>query len=174
LLGLNCVLALAILPSRAVLAAHLTVRPQTLARIVEGVLNLLLAVWLTARFGLAGTVVSTSLAALSTSFWYLPRLTLRVLGSDWRLPRDLRARIGFFVAAVLFAAWLGRAAAGSLAGYPGAIAGALLTAAGGLLLLWATLLDPWAKTRLMDWARSILVGIPGVAAPLGATSSVAE
>ena len=171
LLGLNCVFALTILPSRAVLAAHLTVRPQTLARLAEGALNLALAVWLTAGFGLAGTVLSTSLAALGTSVWYLPRLTLRVLASDRRSLRDAYGRIALFAAMLAPVVWMGRAAADSLAGYPGAVAAALLTAAGGVLLLWVTLLDSWVKSRLTFWARSLLFGVPRAAAPLVGASA---
>jgi O-antigen/teichoic acid export membrane protein len=164
LLGLNCVLALAILPSRAVLAANLVVRPQTVARLVEGGLNLALAIGLTARFGLAGTIGSTALAALATSFWYLPRLTLKVLESDWRAMRDVPQRIALFAAAVAAAAWMGRTVAGSVAGLPGAICGALFPAAFGAALFWMMLLDSRVKRRLALWARSLPAGASLIAA----------
>lgn len=171
LLGLNCVLALAILPSRAVLAAHLTVRPQTLARLVEGGLNLALAVWLTPRLGLVGTALSTSLAALAASFWYLPRLTLRVLGLEARWIREVSRKITVFTLLLLPAAWLGRSWAASVGGYPGAAAGSLFTVAWGLSLLWAMLLDPWVKSRLIASVASIFVDAPPQAAPLGANAA---
>lgn len=173
LLGLNCVLALAILPSRAVLAAHLTVRPQTLARLVEGVLNLALAIWLTARFGLAGTAGSTALAAFATSFWYLPRLTLQVLGGSWRAMEDVPRRLAIFAAAVVVAAWLGRTVAAFLAGLPGAAAGGLLTAGCGVVLFWATLLDPWVKNRLAGWLCSRLPGASAMTAFAGTATATA-
>ncbi len=167
LLALNCVLALVILPSRAVLAAHLTVRPQTMARILEGALNLVLAIWLTSRLGLIGTVLSTSLAALATSAWYLPQLTLRVLRADPRAMHDALGRLALFAAAMSLAAGFGHAAAGSLAGYPGAAAGALVTGVCGAALMWSLLLDAWVKARLAAWCRSLALGAPAVAAPAG-------
>lgn len=154
LLGVNCVLALAVLPSRAVLAAHMTVRPQTLVRLVEGALNLALTILLTRWLGLTGTVLSTSLAALVTSVWYLPRLALRVLDADWRSMQHASGRAGLFAVATLLGAGLGRAVATSLAGFAGAVAGGLFTATCGLALLWMLLLDPWVKDRLVGWACS--------------------
>jgi O-antigen/teichoic acid export membrane protein len=171
LLGLNCVLALAILPSRAVLAANLAVRPQTLARLIEGGFNLALAVWLTPRLGLAGTALSTSLAALATSFWYLPRLTLRVLGLGGGWIREVAGRIMVFALLLLPVAWLGRSWAASVGGYTGAAAGSLFTVTCGLSLLWAMLLDPWVKSRIITAAASIFVDRPPQAAPLGASAA---
>ena len=155
LLGLNCVLALAILPSRAVLAAHLTVRPQTLARLIEGGLNLVLAIWLTSRFGLIGTILSTSIAALATSFWYLPRLVRRVLGPDGRPIGEAYRKIAVFALLLLPAAWLGRSVAALIGGLTGAAAGSLFAAAWGLALMRTMLLEPWVKTRLVAWAVSL-------------------
>jgi O-antigen/teichoic acid export membrane protein len=171
LLGVNCVLALAILPSRAVLAAHLTVRPQTLARLVEGGLNLVLTVWLTSRLGLVGTALSTSLAALAASFWYLPRLTLRVLRLEARWIHDISRRIAVFTLLLLPAAFLGRSLAASVGGYSGAAAGSLFTVACGLSLMWGMLLEPGVKSRLIASAASMFVGPPPPAAPLNATAA---
>jgi O-antigen/teichoic acid export membrane protein len=171
LLGVNCVVALSILPSRAVLAAHLTVRPQTLARLIEGGLNLALTVWLTSRLGLVGAVLSTSLAALATSFWYLPRLTLRTLGPESCWVREICRKIAVFTLLLLPAAWLGRSWAASTGGFAGAAAGALFTVACGLSLLWATLLDAWVKSRFIAAFASIFGNPPPQAAPLGANAA---
>jgi O-antigen/teichoic acid export membrane protein len=172
LLGLNCVLALAILPSRAVLAAHLTLRPQTLARLIEGGLNLVLAIWLTSRFGLIGTILSTSLAALATSFWYLPRLVRKVLGPDGRSIGEAYRQVAVFALLLLPVAWLGRSLAASVGGFAGAAAGALCTAAWGLALLWAMLLESWVKNRLLAWAVSAFARRGLQDAPLGANAAV--
>jgi O-antigen/teichoic acid export membrane protein len=157
LLGINLVLALAILPSRAVLAAHLTVRPQTVARLAEGGLNLALAVWLTLQFGLVGTALSTSLAALATSFWYLPRLVLTVLGLGARWILEAGAEIAVFAIFLLPAAWLGRTWATSIGGYEGALAGSSLAVVCGLTLQWVMLVDPPVKSKLIHWARASLL-----------------
>jgi O-antigen/teichoic acid export membrane protein len=157
LLGLNCVLALAILPSRAVLAAHLTVREQTLARLAEGGLNLALALWLTAQLGLMGTVLSTSLAAVLTSLWYLPRLTLRVLGLQTGWILEAVRKTAVFAVVLLPAAWLGRSWALSIGGYGGAAAGALFAVSCGLTLVWLMLVDPPVKSALTGWMRAALL-----------------
>jgi hypothetical protein len=170
-LGVNCVVALAILPSRAVLAAHLTVRPQTLARLIEGGVNLALTVWLTSRLGLVGTVLSTSLAALATSFWYLPRLTLRTLDLESCWIRETSRKIAVFTLRLLPAAWLGRSWATAAGGFAGAAAGSLFTVACGLSLLWATLLDSWLKGRIIAALASMLGDRPPKAAPLGANAA---
>ena len=174
LLGLNCVRALAILPSRAVLAAHLTVRPQTLARLIEGGLNLALAVWLTARLGLVGTALSTSLAALATSFWYLPRLTLHVLGLDGHWMREVARKVAVFALLLLPAAWLGRTWAASIGGFSGAAAGSLFIAACGLSLMWAMLLEPSVKARLILWVRITLLKRVGSANATRAAHALAK
>jgi O-antigen/teichoic acid export membrane protein len=171
MLGVNCVVALVILPSRAVLAAHLTVRPQTLARLIEGGLNLALTIWLTSRLGLVGTVLSTSLAALATSFWYLPRLTLLTLGLETRWVREISRKVAVFTLLLLPAAWLGRCWAASAGGFAGAAAGALFTVACGLLLMWVMLLDAWVKTRLIAALASILGSPPPQAIALGANAA---
>ncbi len=157
LLGVNCVVALAILPSRAVLAAHLTVRPQTLARLVEGGLNFVLALWLTSWWGLLGTILSTSLAALATSFWYLPRLARRVLGTDGCALQATCRKLAVFALLLLPAVWLGRSAATSVGGLGGAAAGALCAAIWGVALMWAMLVEPWVKAGLMAWVVAAVV-----------------
>jgi O-antigen/teichoic acid export membrane protein len=173
LLAVNCVVALAILPSRALLAAHLTVRPQTLARLVEGGLNIVLAVWLTSRLGLPGTALSTSLAALASSFWYLPRLAMRVLRPERPWILDVARKTALFAGLLLPAAWLGRCWAASIGGYRGAAAGALLTVACGLSLMWAVLLDPWVKRRLLATAAG-LPAFPGRRGALLGASAVTK
>jgi hypothetical protein len=102
-------------------------------------------------------VLSTSLAALPTSFWYLPRLALRVVGRDWRWAVDLSRQFMPFALLLLPVAGLGRAWAAAVGGYPGAAAGALLTAVWGLALLWRMLLDRGAKSSLEQVLRSRFV-----------------
>ncbi|MDD3582349.1 MAG: hypothetical protein PHW74_15200 [Desulfobacca sp.] len=74
-LGLNLIINCWVLPNRATLSAALIVRPQTISRVIEGILNLSLAIILGRYFGLPGIVFSTALAGILTSCWYLPRLT---------------------------------------------------------------------------------------------------
>lgn len=67
-----------ILPNRATLAAALIIRRHALSRIIEGVANLVMSVWLGLWLGLPGVIAGTALACLTTSYWYLPRLTAQL------------------------------------------------------------------------------------------------
>jgi O-antigen/teichoic acid export membrane protein len=82
-LALNLIANSWVLPNRAVLSAALVVRPQTLSRIVEAVINLSLSVLLGHYLGLIGIVCATAIASLLTSSWYLPLLTARLFSRGW-------------------------------------------------------------------------------------------
>ena len=77
-LAMNLIVHAWVLPNRAILSAGLIVRPQTISRIIEGGLNFGLAVLLGIHFGLLGIVISTAIAGIITSCWYLPLLTARL------------------------------------------------------------------------------------------------
>jgi Na+-driven multidrug efflux pump len=81
----NLVVHCWVLPNRAVLSSAMIVRPQTLSRIVEGILNLLLAVLFAQWWGVVGIVFSTAVAAVFTSMWYLPFLTARLFNRSFWL-----------------------------------------------------------------------------------------
>lgn len=63
-----------VLVSRAFLSSQLIVKSQSVCRIAEGVLNLLLSLSLVHLLGVSGVMAATLFAGLFTSFWYLPYL----------------------------------------------------------------------------------------------------
>lgn len=77
-LALNLIVHAWVLPNRAALTAGLIVRPQAISRIIEGGLNLGLAIILGSYYGLLGIVISTAIAGILTSCWYLPWLTAKL------------------------------------------------------------------------------------------------
>lgn len=84
-LALNVIIHAWVLPNRAILSANLVVRPQTLSRLLEGVLNITVAVLLARWIGVVGIVFSTAIAGILTSNWYLPYLTSKMFGRPYRL-----------------------------------------------------------------------------------------
>lgn len=77
-LAFNIIVHAWVLPNRAVLSANIIVKPQTISRIVEGVLNITLSVLLAYRFGIVGIVLSTAIAGFMTSNWFLPYLSSKL------------------------------------------------------------------------------------------------
>jgi hypothetical protein len=118
-LAFNVILNYWVLPNRAILSANLSVRSQTLSRIVEGTLNLPL---LTAR------MFNRPFARF---LWEDASPTLALLGC--------LAIIAPFV----------RQLAGQIGGYEGAAAGIFLTAAAGTVLLWFIVLDKSVRARII-------------------------
>jgi len=150
--GLDMALAAALLtqvwtlPHRAVLTGALQVRPATLTRVAEGLLNLPLSIALAVRFGLPGVLWGTAVAALFTSAWALPRLAGRELDLDARsVWRPLKAA-GWSAALLFPASW--RLREMGLEGFAGAAFSAALIGGAGLLLLWTVGLDPSTRHTL--------------------------
>lgn len=89
-----------ILPNRATLASGLIVKPQSMCRILEGCLNLALAIPLGWYFGLLGIVISTALASILTSCWFLPYLSATLFKQDFQsflLPKTYRVFLFFLL-----------------------------------------------------------------------------
>jgi len=139
--ALDAALALALiartvpLPSRAALASGLIVRPQTLVRLAEGVLNLVLSIFLAMFLGLAGVVLGTSTAAAATSAWRLPVMASRMFEAGSASISSSRWALAFGVVLIVSAV-CGRWAAESLGGYAGAAMAMGMTAATGLTFIW--------------------------------------
>lgn len=145
------------LPNRAILASALVVRPQTLARVAEGVLNLALSLFLGARFGLVGVVAGTFAAAVLSSCWYLPLLTARTFGVGYRrlLWTDSSRLLPLALAVAPVAAgarWVGE----RLGGFPGAGAAMCITLAAGAALLWTVAFDEPLRAYIRRAARGTL------------------
>lgn len=149
-LFLNMMVNTWILPNRAILSSSLIVKPQTLSRIVEGALNILLSVILTLRFGLIGVALSTSIAAFLTSFWYLPRLTAGLFG--FRFLRFWQAEAGRLLVFLLMMfpiSFFGREISSEVRGLPGAVVGASVTGVCGLSILWIFVFDGMMRGRIL-------------------------
>lgn len=138
------------MPNRVVLSANLAVRDQSLVRMLEGVVNVILSVVLGLKFGLIGVVAANFLAALVTSMWMMPLLTARMFSYSFGkfLWGDVAPAILLMVA--LFpVAYGARAAALSIPGFGGAIVGAAITCFFGLILVWFIMLDKGLRERLL-------------------------
>lgn len=136
-LALNLVVHSWVLPNRAVLSSALVVRPQTLSRIVEAVLNLGLSILLGHYYGLIGIVLGTAIAGILSSTWYLPLLTARLFGRSWfHFMREDALPILVVGACALPVAWMSQLAAKQISGFVGAGVGFGLSALAGCGLLW--------------------------------------
>ena len=141
-LALNLIVNSWVLPNCAVLSSALVVRPQTLSRIVEAVINLGLSVLLGYYLGVIGIVLGTAIAGILTSTWYLPLLTARLFGRSWfKFMREDALPILAVGACVLPFAWLMHIAGNQIGGFPGAGVASGLTAMAGFILLWLIALD---------------------------------
>ena len=150
-LFLNLLVNIWILPNRAVLSSGLVVKPQALSRIVEGFVNIALSILLTLRFGLLGVALSTSIAALVTSFWYLPRLTARLFEQPYiRFWLADGGRQICFLVAMLPATVVGREIAGRIGGIPGACIGGGSTGVLGFSILWFFVFDRRVRTKVLE------------------------
>ena len=164
-LALNLIVNSWVLPNRAVLSAALVIRPQTLSRIVEAVINLGLSVLLGHYIGLIGIILGTAIAGLLTSTWYLPLLTARLFGRSWfKFAREDALPILAVGACVLPVAWLMQLAGKQIGGFPGAGVASGLTGLAGGGLLWLIALDTGLRSLVVDtvtratrnWCRSAI------------------
>lgn len=83
-LALNMIVHAWVLPNRAILSSNMIVRPQALTRLLEGLFNLALSIFLGLKFGIIGIVLSTAIAGILTSNWYLPLLTFRMFHRNYK------------------------------------------------------------------------------------------
>ncbi|HUG81630.1 MAG TPA: oligosaccharide flippase family protein [Bryobacterales bacterium] len=138
-----------VLPKRAVLSAALVVKPQSLSRLGEGVVKIVLGILLGSRFGLPGIVAATSLASLSNSVWYLERLVSGVfkpLGATE--PFTLRMRPLVFVPVLMAVAVIGWEITAAVGGYAGVTLGFIATAIAGSCMIWTLGIDHQTRSRL--------------------------
>lgn len=138
-----------VLPNRAALTAGLIVRPQVIMRLIEGFLNLGLSIILGLKYGLLGIVISTSIAGVLTSIWYLPSLTAKMFHHNFfRFIWDDMAPImliGLFLAPL---SWWARSIAVHLGGLQGVALGSGATLTLGLIFLWKFGIDSELRHRV--------------------------
>lgn len=138
-----------ILPNRAVLSSNLIVKPQSLSRIAEGVLNVGFSVFLAQQLGLIGVVIATALAGLLTSFWVLPLLTARMFKMPLReLIGQNLARLLRLLFFLLPLAWLSRMLSVEIGGFLGAAVGAGAVALPALGVLWFLVFDSKLRQKV--------------------------
>jgi len=140
--ALNLIMHMWVMPSRAVLSANLELRPQCLARLFEGALNLGLSIVFGLWLGVVGVMLATLLAGLLCSMWYLPYLTARMFNRPFlKFIWEDVAPIAQLLMLLCPLALLARVLAQSLTGYAGAFVGCALTGGAGLVLLWFIVCD---------------------------------
>jgi O-antigen/teichoic acid export membrane protein len=151
-----------VLPRRAVLSAALVVKPQSLSRLGEGVVKILLGILLGGRFGLPGIVSATSLASFSNSIWYLERLVAGTFESlDVAAPFTLRMRPLVFVL-VSMTAVAGWELTGALGGYAGVALGFIATASAASCVVLILGVDHGTRSRLPSLVRDLTKPAAGV------------
>src|SRR6266498_3878560 len=141
-LALNLMVNSWILPNRAVLSSALVVRPQTLSRIIEAIINIGLSLLLGKFLGVIGIVIATAIAGVLTSTWYLPLLTARLFDRSWfSIVREDALPI-LAVGVCLFpVAWFTQLAGNENGGFLGAGVGASLTALAGFVFFRLFVVD---------------------------------
>lgn len=153
-LALNLIVHTWVLPNRATLSAGLLVKGQVICRLIEGLLNFLLCLWLGLHFGLVGIVFATSITGVLTSLWYLPWLTARMFHRNFAaficMEVKNMALVGLALAPV---AWLARTIGANLPGITGAGLACLLTALAGAALLWLIAFDHSLRQKILKTAN---------------------
>jgi len=149
ILALNLIMHMWVMPNRAVLSANLVVRPQTLARLVEGGVNLGLSIWFGYHWGLQGVLVATFISGCLTTVWYLPYLTSQQFQCSFLkvIWKDSAPILLLFVLLVPVAI-LGRYLAVNVMGFLGAFVGLAFTGAAGMALMWVVVCDASLRARL--------------------------
>ncbi len=138
------------LPNRVILSANLNVRGQSLVRILEGILNMGLAVWFGKKFGLVGIPLGGVLACMLTSMWLLPLFTARMYGRTfWQFLWDDAARVVLLIVMLFPIAFGVRLLALQISGYLGAALGGILTCGIGLTLMWFVTLEKAVRDRFL-------------------------
>ncbi len=146
-----------ILPNRAVLSAGLIVRPQTMCRLVEGALNLGLALIWGRMFGVVGVVASTAVAAVLTSLWVLPWLTARMFARPFvRFVWDDASRVLAVVLVLIPVAVVARAMSACVGGYTGAGAALFVVAGAGCCMVWWIVCDGATRATIWRTARATI------------------
>jgi O-antigen/teichoic acid export membrane protein len=152
--ALNLLVNVWIIPNRATLSAGLLVKRQVLSRVGEAVLNLGLSIFLTLQFGLVGVVLSTAIAALLTSFWYLPYLTAKMFERPYiRFLQDDSVKIIVSGGCLVPVSWIAQELAVMVGGLLGAVLGIGGTALIGLVVLWRVVFDCDLKKRIKDTVK---------------------
>ena len=146
-----------ILPNRALLSAGGMVRPQALTRLFEGALNFVLSLVLGRWLGLFGIAVSTSLAGLMSSCWYLRRLVDQALqGSGRGILAALTPRkywlVGLLIAVALLGRWVGGEAGGLVASSVTMAATASIAA----MVMWTAVADAELRARVRRFVPAIV------------------
>lgn len=137
-------------PNQSILAANLAVRAQCLVRLLDGVLNVSLAIWLGHLLGLVGIVLGALIATTLTSVWIMPLLTARMFKRPFgEFLRDDAFRTALLLVALFPIAFASQQLAMQFGGYFGALLGMTLTGLCGLGLLWFFVLDAGIKERML-------------------------
>lgn len=160
-LMLNLIVFSWVLPNRMALVAGLCARPQALTRVAEMLLNLCLSVLLARSYGLAGVAAATTVAALLTSCWLLPRLAADYFGRGFR--EVLRGAVAPLVTPLLILVPLAAALrffVGARGGYAGAFLASATVGVCGAALLWRFTFDTEMRERAV---RAVQVSV----APIG-------
>ena len=159
---LDSVLLLALLTttwtvsSRMILNAALRVRRHTQVRVAEALLNVCLSIILGSRYGLAGIVAATVLAAVVMSGWYVLLLVADYFGRGfWSLLRELAGPL-FKPALILLPLAAGmRLCASASPGYAGAILASGVVCVCGFGLLWLFVFDAEMRRRVGSGGRQV-------------------
>jgi O-antigen/teichoic acid export membrane protein len=146
----NVVINAWVLANRSVLSAGFVVRPQALSRLVEGVINISLSLVLGIKFGIVGIVMSTAIAGVITSCWYLPLLTARMLRQSFiqLFWHDSTRMLGMIVVIFPLSFWMGRVDL-TLEGFAEPIFKGVIVAGIGLGLLWIVGLDSTSRSSVV-------------------------
>jgi O-antigen/teichoic acid export membrane protein len=144
-------------PALSLLASMMIARQQAQIRLIEGVLNVLLSIWLAQYFGIVGIVMATSLAAVCTSLLYLPYLVSRSLKRPF-IPFITSETVPLLKAALLIvpAAVVLEGLTRELDGFVPAALVIGLSFAFNMAVLWWLAFDDAIRERLLRLIRPIM------------------
>jgi Na+-driven multidrug efflux pump len=149
--SLNLIIQAWLLPNRATLSAALILKPQALMALLEGVLNFILSILLSLYLGILGIVISTTIAALVTSFWYIPYLISKLFNQKIKV--ILLPQIYFIIKlsmCMFIIALFGRYISSYLYGITNIIFPFFITFLLGVTMLWILILDSSSKNDIIN------------------------
>ncbi|MBL8132714.1 MAG: oligosaccharide flippase family protein [Anaerolineae bacterium] len=160
--ALNLLVNTWVQPQISLLNSLMIARQQAVIRLVEAALNLTLSILLAQRFGIAGVILGTTLAAAFTSLLYLPYLVSRALKRPY-LP-FLAAKTIPILKAIIFIGPVSVAVQmifQSVQGLVGASVVIGLSFVINMVILWFVTFDDAIRERILSVARRLQQAVRG-------------
>ncbi len=136
--------------SSLVISADLKIKRVTAIRIIEAIINIVLSIWLIQSYELNGVALATLMAAILTSFWYVPFITMKHLDISFK---TWMRSIGYKTMIVLFFSLISAFICKQYIGEPNILTLLVFVSfcVANVVLLWLIALDK--ETKRMVYAK---------------------